>query len=398
MDATGNMTTHIELTRSRNRTASSLSSEQTPRLILDRSIMMANIERMNERCRKLGIGLRPHLKTPKSIPIAQALLDHGAVGVTVSTLKEAEYFFASGVADIFYAVPIDGGKIARAAALLRAGCNLSLLTDSLLAARQVAERASEEKVVLPVWIEIDVDNYRTGVDPASDEFSQLATTLAKGPWTRLAGIMSYGGASYGCATPDEAADLAERHRIALLETADKVEALGIRRPKLSFGSTPAVLRARSLEGIDEARCGIYVFQDLFQAGIGACAVSDIALSVLATVVGHNPALNRFTVDAGALAMSKDRSTQGHAFDASFGLVCDAETGGPIGDLLLATVSQELGLVTSPSGVPLDFDRFPIGSKVRILPNHADMTAAAYEDYLVIGGIENEIWTRQNRWD
>ena len=371
----------------------------TPSLILDIDTMKANIERMAARCRLLGVSLRPHAKTPKSIPVVREMRAAGAQGFTVSTLREAEYLMDGGFADIFYAVPLDVEKVGRAAELLRKGAELSFMLDGMEAANLCARRATTEGVSLPIWIEIDVDHYRTGLDANSPEFDALVEFLTENPATSLRGIASYGGSSYICKTFAEVADLTERHRTALLRAADRVVSAGHPRPHLSFGSTPAVLHARTLDGIDEVRCGIYAFQDLFQSGIGACTKSDIALSVLATVISRNPELNRFTVDAGGLALSKDRSTQGYSFDAGYGLVCEAASGVLIEDLYVKAVSQELGMVTTMSGRPLPPGAFPIGSRIRILPNHADMTAAAYEHYFAINrhGVVADTWSRTNRW-
>ncbi len=55
--------------------------------------------------------------------------------------------------------------------------------------------------------------------------------------------------------------------------------------------------------------GVYVFNDLDQEYIGSCGAGDIALSVLASVIGHYPHRNQVLVDAGALALSKDISAQ-----------------------------------------------------------------------------------------
>ncbi|RJX67914.1 hypothetical protein D6858_08155 [Tsuneonella suprasediminis] len=371
----------------------------TPCLLLDRDIIKNNIARMASRASELGVALRPHIKTPKSISVAQLLRDAGAAGFTTSTIRETEYLAQAGFDDLFYAVPSDGRKAQRIAPLLRAGKNVTLLVDTLQSAEQIAVVAESEQVTIAIWVEIDVDHYRTGIDPKDPDFDAILALCGKASHLNLAGIMSYGGASYGCATPAEAAALTERHRRALLAASDKVQAAGLAKPRLSFGSSPAVLHADTLDGIDEVRCGIYTFQDLFQAGIGACTIDDIAVTVLATVISHGKSLNRFTVDAGALALSKDRSTQGRSFDAGFGLVCDADTGKPIGDLQVGTVSQELGLVTSPSGAVIDLTDFPIGKRVRILPNHADMTAAAYDTYHMIGGADAEdVWTRTNGWE
>jgi D-serine deaminase-like pyridoxal phosphate-dependent protein len=376
----------------------SISELQTPCLLLDLDIMQRNIALMANRTQHLGVALRPHIKTPKSIPVALALQAAGAQGFTVSTLKEAEYLFSAGLDDVFYAAPADAKKAVRAASMLRAGKSLSLMIDGLEAAVQIAEIAALERVVIPLWIEIDVDHYRTGISGTCSAFDELMSFVDGHTALKLSGLMSYGGASYNSPTTSDVIGLTERHRQALLAGAARAEKTGVARPRLSFGSSPAVLHAESLAGIDEVRCGIYVFQDLFQAGIGACNISDIALSVLATVVSHNSGLNRFTIDAGGLALSKDRSTQGRSFDAGFGLICGIDTGKPVGDLQVSAVSQELGLVNSRSGRPIDLRSFPIGSRVRVLPNHADMTAAAHEEYHVLKeGEICDMWRRRNGW-
>jgi D-serine deaminase-like pyridoxal phosphate-dependent protein len=138
--------------------------------------------------------------------------------------------------------------------------------------------------------------------------------------------------------------------------------------------------------------------DLFQAAIGAHAREDIALSVLATVISHNRARNQIVVDAGGLALSKDRSTQAlPGADAGYGLVLDAGGEASFGELFVAGVHQEHGEIRGEA--PLPFDRLPIGARVRILPNHACMTAAMYDAYLVVDGGTDVVghWRRTNGW-
>ena len=108
---------------------------QTPELILDRAIMARNINRMARRAAELGAPLRPHLKTPKSVHVAQHLSEAGAAGFNVSTLREAEHFFANGVDDLYYCVPFAPQKAGRAAALTR---SLRAAATALTAARRRA--------------------------------------------------------------------------------------------------------------------------------------------------------------------------------------------------------------------------------------------------------------------
>lgn len=370
----------------------------TPNLILDRPTLEGNVKRMAQAARSQGVSLRPHLKTPKSFPVAELMKEGGVAGFTVSTLQEAEHFAQTDAGNLFYAIPLAAAKVSRCAKLLRRGVQLSFLVDTVEAARSCGEAAAQEGVRLPFWIEIDVDGYRTGIDPEAEDFVALARLLQDHPHLQLVGLMSYGGISYSCDDRACMARVAAEHRAALLAAKQRLAEVGIDAPRLSFGSTPAVLAAETLAGIDEVRCGIYAFQDLFQAGIGVCSIDDIALSVLTTVISHSTRRNRLIIDAGALALSKDRSTQGRHFDVGFGLICDID-GQVVEDLYIETVSQELGIVTTRSGAALELTSYPIGTRFRVLPNHADMTAAAFESYTVVDGSTQieAIWSRANRW-
>jgi D-serine deaminase-like pyridoxal phosphate-dependent protein len=137
--------------------------------------------------------------------------------------------------------------------------------------------------------------------------------------------------------------------------------------------------------------------DLFQAGIGAQAEADIAGSVLATVISHKPEANQIVIDAGGLALSKDRATAALGpGDLGYGLVLDLAGEPSFGRLVVGGVHQEHGEIRGDA--PLPFDRLPIGARVRVLPNHVCMTAAAYDRCLVAEGEEvRESWERVNGW-
>jgi D-serine deaminase-like pyridoxal phosphate-dependent protein len=371
----------------------------TPCLILDRRILTTNIDRMGRRVRELGIRLRPHVKTPKSIDVVRLVLDDNVEGIAVSTLREATYFFENGITDIFYAVALAPGKIPAVAELLRRGADLTTLVDCRQAAEIAAAAAAREKITLPVIVEVDVDHHRSGIENTDPDFLPLCRLLHESEAIDFRGIMTYGGAAYDCPTTDAMADVTETHRQVALETVGMLAKEGIGCRIVSYGSSPATFHARTMEGFTETRCGTFILQDLVQSGIGSCEVTDIALTVLASVISHQPGRNRLFIDAGGLALSKDRSTRGRPFDAGYGLVCDTATGKILDELFVATTSQELGVITTRSGASLDFDAFPIGRKIRILPNHADMTAAAYEEYHVVDGSDVVVarWPRVNRW-
>src|SRR3546814_15477183 len=79
------------------------------------------------------------------------------------------------------------------------------------------------------------------------------------------------------------------------------------------------------------------------AGIGLCTLDDIALSVLTTVIGHQHDKDWIIVDAGWMALSRDRGTASQRVDQGYGVVCD-EAGPPLPGLLVAGANQEHGHV------------------------------------------------------
>ena len=370
----------------------------TPALLLDRRKVQANADGMRQRVAQLGVALRPHVKTSKSIDVLRVLSGGADIPITVSTLAEARYFFSNGVRDILYAVGIAPVKLPQVAELIRAGCRLRVILDSVEAAEAVQSFGGSEGVTIESLIEVDTDGHRAGVDPADDVLIEIARRLTAGPRARLAGVMTHAGASYSARTLGEFKDIAERERAGALAAAERLRQAGFAVETVSVGSTPTVHYAGTLEGVTEARVGVYAFGDLVQAELGTCRIEDIAISVLASIIGHNRGHGRVLVDAGFLALSRDRGTADFPIDWGYGAVCDAASGELIEGVRVESANQEHGMITAVSG-DVDWSRFPIGGRVRILPNHACATAAAYDRYFVTDGGERVegVWERVNGW-
>ena len=352
-----------------------------------------NTAAMTRRLQGHGVHLRPHMKTAKSIDVARLALAGNFGGVTVSTLKEAAYFLDHGVTDIVYAVCIEPSKLDGAAALADEGAELKVITDNVAVARAVAGHGGRFEVL----IEIDCGEHRTGISPDDPAVVEIASILAASKTASLAGVMTHGGHSYACRSEAEIKQVAIDERDAAAQTAERLRTSGHDCSIVSVGSTPTATYADDLTGITEARPGVFVFYDLFQLGLGVCTMDNLALSVVASVISHRRDTRQILIDAGGLALSKDRSTGALETDLGFGLVCDGLSGEPIDGLFVAGVHQEHGQI-NVSGDEL-FDRLPVGAKVRILPNHACMTAAAYDEYHVIDGGDEVVskWPRCNGW-
>ena len=371
----------------------------TPALVLDRPRLERNAARMRERVRQLGVTLRPHVKTSKSIDVLKVLSGGTAeIPITVSTLAEARHFLAHGVTDVLYAVGIAPVKLPQVADLLAAGCTLRVILDSVEAAGAVQAFGQTNGLTIEALVEIDSDGRRAGVDAASELLMAVARTLSDGPGARLAGVMSHAGASYSCRSRDEFEAMAERERALTVRAAERLRSAGFPSPIVSVGSTPTIHYGETLDGVTEARAGVYAFGDLVQAQLGTCDIGDVAIGVLGSVIGHREAEGRILVDAGFLALSRDRGTADMPVDWGYGAVCDALTGEATDGLFVEATNQEHGIIAARSGA-VDFAHFPIGCRVKILPNHACATAAAYDRYFMTDGSDRivDAWERVNGW-
>lgn len=371
---------------------------ETPALLLDTARMDRNIERMRQRMARHGVAFRPHVKTHKCMEVTQRLLDAGARGITVSTLREAEYFSQRGIKDILYAVCLSPNKLAHALRLRAQGVRLTVIVDNVAMAQQLNPGQLQGEDRLEVLIEIDSDGHRSGVQPEAPELLAIADALQAQGLT-VGGVMTHAGDSYMCRSTAAIVAMAEQERAGAVRAAARLRAAGHACPVVSVGSTPTALFAENLAGVTEVRAGVFVFFDLVMAGLGVCRTDEIAVSVLATVIGHQQEKGWTLIDAGWMAMSRDRGTSKQAVDQAYGVVCDI-AGLPLEDLLMVDANQEHGILARRPGSTAGAASFlPIGSQVRILPNHACATAAQFPGYQVLDGGQQLVgsWPRFYGW-
>ena len=374
-----------------------LSDLQTPCLVLDVDRMDRNIARLRAKLDGLGVTLRPHLKTAKSVEIARRMMSTPQGPATVSTLREAELFAEAGITDVIYAVGVTPSKLAKVIELRRGGCDLAVLLDTVEQAQAVASASREAGIIIPALIEIDCDGHRSGILPGdADRLRAIAAALVDGG--ELRGVLTHAGGSYS-ARGNKLKDCADTERNAVIEAATILRKAGYACPIVSMGSTPTAHNAVVLDGVTEVRAGVFIFFDLVMAGIGICKVEDIAISVLATVIGHQREKGWILIDAGWMAMSQDRGTSKQEVNQGYGLVCDV-SGQPFDNLILADANQEHGIITVRPGSDAGLPALQIGDRVRILPNHACATGAQHQAYHVVRGacdlVEGE-WQRFGGW-
>jgi D-serine deaminase-like pyridoxal phosphate-dependent protein len=376
-----------------------LTEIETPALILDRRRLERNCDRMANQAARLGVKLRPHLKTAKSAQVARIATAGGTSAITVSTLAEAQYFAGHGFTDITYAVGFDPAKLPHVADIQNAhAARINLLVDHPETAHALALKALEIGGPFHVLIEIDCGAGRGGLGPEDESLAIVAATIAGAANLVLEGVLTHAGHSYAQSGTPAIAAIAEDERALVVQAAERLRAAGFPVRTVSVGSTPTAICARSLEGVTEFRPGVYTLFDLDQVARGVCGIEDIAVSVLATVIGDNPRTGRLLIDAGALALSKDLSANDRAPGVGFGIVCPIDRAEPIRGVHVSAVHQEHGFLC----IPTDLER-PVlrpGDRVRILPNHACMTAAPHDRYFVVDGDGTEVtdvWDKCTGW-
>jgi len=332
---------------------------ETPALVVDEVILERNLARMAALAAGEGIALRPHAKTHKSCFVARRQLHHGANGLTVATLGEAEVFAACGVGDVFVAYPLwvtpeRGRRLERLARVARVRVGVDSVEGASALAGALGDPASVE-----VAVEVDCGQHRSGVAP------ELAGTVARAAADRglvVAGVFTHGGHSY--AGPGAVVQAAEDEAVALARGAESLAALGVGVAVLSAGSTPT---ARLAHGpVNEVRPGTYALNDRQQVALGSCEPSDVA-GVVATTVVSTAVPGQAVLDAGSKALAGESKP----LLEGFGVVP------ALGGAVVRSLSEHHAVVELRGGPP------PLGSVVGVVPNHICTAVNLFDEAVLV---------------
>ena len=343
---------------------------ETPIAVRDNAAMERNLARMAGVAERAGVALRPHAKTHKSPAVARRQLEHGASGLDVSTLQEADVFAAAGVRDILVAhPPVGRAKLARLAHLATRVERLAVSVDDVELARAVPEP------VEILW-EVDTGLHRLGTATGEPTVAAVRRLLEAIGQRRFRGLLTHGGHAYRAGGELELRAAAAEESDGLAATAEMLRAAGIEVREVSVGSTPTAGFAPQFRGVTEIRPGTYVYGDAGQVTLGSHALDDCALAVIATVVSA-PAPDRCVLDAGSKSLSADRLVP--ALDG-FGIVL----GHP--GLTVARLSEEHAVLTAEERTGLD-----VGDRVGIVPGHARTTVNLHPYLLAFGEDGGVTW-------
>ncbi len=338
----------------------------TPSLLVDLPRLTANLKRMARSARAAGLQLRPHTKTHKTPQIAKLQLAHGAAGITVAKLGEAEVMADAGIADIFIANEIVGPqKIARLLELSRRA-EVSIGVDSLEVATPLSQAFVAEGRRLPVLIEVDLGLGRCGLKP--DAAALLAKQMNPLGGLELVGVFGYAGQVYAARNEEEVAGLAAHEARSLGKVGDSLRTLTQAELRVSGGSTPTARHYHAECGLTEIRPGTYVFNDRMQLTRWSAQPKDCALTVLATVIS-TPEPGRAVLDAGSKALGTDQG----AGLVGYGVLKE--------DLnaVVVRVNEEHGVLDLTQASL----QLRVGDKVEVIPNHCCVTVNLHDELVVV---------------
>lgn len=353
-----------------------LQTLKTPCLILDIERVRKNAERVSEIAIRNNVVLRPHIKTHKCIEVAKIATAEHSGAVTTSTLAEIWAFAKHDFKDFTYAMPIESGKFSEAIEIVKSGVKLNLLTDDLETMKELNAAAKKAEISMNVFVKIDCGYHRVGVEPHATEAVEIPKFINEASNLKFAGILTHAGHSYHARSVEEIAEIAGQERDTMVAHAEKLRGLGIEVPTVSIGSTPTINHVDHLKGIDEIRPGNYIFFDAFQATLGSCGFEDCALTVLAAVTHRNRETKKIVVDAGAVALSKDRGPVEFDSNCGYGRVLDL--GGRELGSRIESLSQEHGTFFVKDEET--FNTLKVGSRVRILANHSCLSAVQHTHF------------------
>lgn len=348
---------------------------ETPAVLIDIDRLERNIASIAERAARAAHALRPHAKTHKVPEIARLQRQAGARGLSVAKPAEAEIFADHGFLDLFVAYPVVAPlAAARLVALSQRVERLIIGVDSVAGATSLGAPFAAQGKRVEARLKIDCGFHRVGVLP--EHAVAVGCDISRVPGIQLTGVFTHAGQAYHRAKPDAIRADANTEAIAVTEAARALRSAGVPIADVSTGSTPTSRYVDSFAGVTEMRPGNYVYLDRTQAALGTATLDDCAMTVLATVVSVSGD-DRAVIDAGSKSLSTD-TLRPHA--DGYGLVVGTKS-------RLARLSEEHGVIEVEPG-----DRFAVGDRVRVLPNHACVVSNLHDRVVVVRGEHVEaVW-------
>lgn len=337
----------------------------TPTLTIDLDALEENLDRYHRYYTEHGIGLRPHIKTHKTLAIAKKQMAKGAIGLTCQKIGEAEVMVSGGL-DVDILIPfnlIGKTKMERLIGLAKQ-TRMTVAADSAYTIAGYAEAFANAGVKLGVIVEVECGMDRTGVQ-TPEQALELAKLIDKAPGLELRGFMGY-------PTPPES-------RPVIQETIALFDQAGLSREIVSGGSTRFAMQAHLIPELTEYRIGEYPVGGEGHFRAGRHTIEQCALRVQATVISK-PTSDRIILDAGSKTMSASTIQAPHG--TSMGYLVQYPEARFYG------ASEEHGHVD----VSACEKKPEIGERVEVLPVHPCPCVNEHDEMVAVrNGLVEAVW-------
>lgn len=353
---------------------------QKPTLIIDVEKTRDNIRHMVKKAHAQSVNFRPHFKTHQSVEIGKWFQQEGVQTITVSSVEMASYFAQNGWEDITIAFPLNWREI-HIVQQLAQQIRLGILVESVETIHYLGGHISAP---VNVWIKIDVGTHRTGIPwENTQSVREHIIAIHDYPHLILRGLLTHAGHTYKAITQDEVIRYYAESVQHITDIQQKLKTEGFSL-ETSVGDTPGCSLAQSLGKIDEIRPGNFVFYDLQQLKLGACAEENIATVVACPIVAKHPERGEVVIYGGAIHLSKEYIEEnGHKI---YGYVAlnnhTNKWGKSIPGAYLSSLSQEHGIVRFEDK---GYDLANIGDILYVLPIHSCLVVSALGKYLTLSG-------------
>jgi len=355
----------------------------TPALLLDETVLDANLAIMGKWSEATGIALRPHSKMHKCPIIAKKQLALGAQGICCAKISEAAIMQRAGIAPILVTSPlIEPTAIAKAATLAKTNQALTVVVDSRASALGLEQALDHVSANLLVLIDIDPGLGRTGIAPG-DELLKLAAFIQdECSHLNLQGLQIYAGHCMHIVSAEVRYEKYQRALQAGQDAKQLLEAEGYVLPLLSGGGTGSYEFEPDVGLLNELQAGSYAFMDIEYRDIETRARPvfddfDIALTVLVTPISQ-PKPRTITVDAGFKSLASDKMVP--EFKDVEGLTY-YWGGDEHGIVALNNPSRDISL----------------GDKLKLITPHCDPTVNLFDYYYVVREEHvHELWPISTR--
>jgi len=342
-----------------------------------------------------GVKLRGQTKTHKTVE--GGILQTGGTkrGIVTSTFVECDMYADAGFDDILYGFPFVPSHFEKVYDLTQKLSEFHLMVTNISMCRYISQRAPPPGKLWSLVLKIDCGNARAGVwCEDEDAVVEIVSYLQSEDNIKFQGIYTHCGNSYTAHSVEEVEKVRDSSMEAVVRLVERLKVEGLDCPTWGIGSTPSCShRTDKFQAVTELHPGNYVFYDNQQLLLGSCAPADVAGKILTRVIGHYPRRGQMLVDCGFTAITK----QGQGSQTVPSMIA------PVQDhpeLMLSNMTQEIGFVqTTDEDQEIDFEMFPIGTVLTLIPYHACASAACHEKYFLHDkeGIIEEVWAPCKGW-